>query len=79
MHMKLFDFKCTGCSEVFEEFATDHEATTMCKKCKSVAHTIVSAVRIGLDGTDPGFPRAWEQWSKKRDQKAKQEAKYNES
>lgn len=73
--MRLFDLVCRTCGYMFEELLSDPAQTAPCLECGSQAETVVSPVRIALDGTDPGFPRAWEQWAKMREQKMKQEQK----
>lgn len=69
--MILYDFKCRDCGESFEGFAKISEREKDCPNCGGVAARQVSTPRIGLDGTDPAFPTAWDRWAKQHEDAAK--------
>lgn len=77
--MRLFDFICYDCNNQFEALVRSYKDTSNCTLCSKPVSAIVSPVRISLDGTDPGFPRAWDQWAKMREQKIAVERKQKES
>lgn len=72
--MLLFDFRCQSCNKLTEGFArsADVKAQIECKECGDQAVRIISPVRCKLDGTDPGFPDAWDKWAKMHEQGAKE-------
>ena len=64
----ILEFRCPE-HDVFEKLTDSviqHEA---CPKCGSASNRIISTPRIRLDGTDPGFPDAYDAWEKKRSAK----------
>ena len=67
------DFKCPVCG-VFERFI-DHTTETVDCECGSVANRQFSAPTIGLDGTDPSFPGAYDKWARIREDNARIKAK----
>jgi len=52
--MILYDFVCTSCDEVFEEFARVSDKTCKCKHCGAEAKRLISAPRIKLGLDFPG-------------------------
>jgi len=68
--MILFDLQCPKCSKVFEAYLKSHESESPCPDCGTNAHTIISPVRSKLDGTDPGFPGAYDKWARLHEQAA---------
>jgi hypothetical protein len=68
------DFRCPS-GHVTERFVENHVVTTPCQECNQLAATIISGTSFQLPGNDPhGFPTAHAKWTKKREQKMKQEA-----
>ena len=72
----LLDFKCISCGEVTERFidSTVKEATC---ECGSISYRLISMPTVKLDGTNPDFPGAYNQWANIREQRAKVNAKRN--
>lgn len=68
----LYDFKCPDCKIMQEHFvySTTHEIAC---SCGGTQVRQISAPRIALDGTDPGFPGAYDKWARKHEQAAKKE------
>lgn len=67
----LFDFKCNSC-DVVEEHLVEHTTKTIChlsKKCDGMMTRQISPVRCNLDGTDPGFPDAYDAWARKHERR----------
>lgn len=64
--MILFDFKCLrgNCSTRFEELAESSKDMKPCPNCGTPSKTVTSPVRSKLDGTDPGFPDAYDKWAR---------------
>ena len=58
----LFDFQCTSCTRKSEQFI-DSSITQISCSCGNVMHRTISTPRITLDGTDPGFPTAYDRWA----------------
>lgn len=61
----IYEYKCPNghISTRLRKMANRHESTT-CKVCGEQASFIVSAPTSMLDGTDPGFPDAYDKWAK---------------
>jgi len=71
------DFKCESCGLVHERYADDRDHTDPCPQCGDDAYRIISPVRCKLDGTDPGFPDAYDKWARDHEKRARVEAKQN--
>ena len=69
--MPIFDFKCDKCGEVYEHL-TSSDTVSMTCPCGGLAKKMISCPTIMLDGTDPGFPGAYDKWAKKMEKKNKQ-------
>jgi len=67
--MPVYEYKCTKCGEVTDElrsmFVRDEDG--VCPSCGSETHYRVSAPRTMLDGTDPGFPGAFDKWARQHE------------
>jgi len=63
--MPIYNYQCPEghITEAMVSVSKRKESIT-CKACNSEAHFIVSAPSIQLDGTDPGFPDAYDKWAK---------------
>lgn len=70
----LRDFRCESCGHVSERY-TDADTTQTICECGQTATRIIGMPRIALDGTDPGFPGAYDRWANIREEKARQQAK----
>lgn len=60
---KIFQFKCTECEEVFDEY-TKYKQETTCPYCQSKADKIISAPRVKLEGITGAFPGAAMKWER---------------
>jgi DNA-directed RNA polymerase subunit RPC12/RpoP len=70
------EFVCEDCGALIECFI-DVETTEVDCKCGSMAQRIVGMPTVKLDGTDPGFPGAYDRWARIREENAKIKAKKN--
>lgn len=70
----LRDFKCFDCGEVQERLLDDSITQVGCK-CGGVAKRLMGMPRVSLDGTDPGFPGAYDRWARVREENARIKAK----
>jgi len=61
--MKLFDVQCESCGHTWEDMANKVGDVFKCTKCGNRAKTVISRCNFKLDGTDPGFPTAYDQWA----------------
>ena len=69
--MILYDFYCSKCHHGFEAFAKIKQTRVECPQCGGPAGRCVSLPRIKLDGTDPAFSTAYDQWARVHEQAAK--------
>lgn len=67
----LRDFRCHECGLITERFIDTKENHTKCENCGGVATRIIAIPTVSLDGTDPGFPGAYEKWANIREQNAR--------
>ncbi len=58
----LFDFKCPNGH--VEESLVEADTNTSTCSCGLSARRVISPVRSKLDGTDPGFPGAYDKWAR---------------
>jgi hypothetical protein len=65
---------CEKCGTVQERFVNGQVVEVDCA-CGEMAKRMIGMPRVALDGTDPGFPGAYEKWAKIREDRAKQHAK----
>lgn len=72
--MKIFDIKCKSCFYTWEDMANNTSDILSCKKCGQLAQPVISACNFKLDGTDPGFPTAYEQWGRSHERRAREES-----
>lgn len=71
----LRDFRCHECSRQTERFVDTDINEVRCPHCGGVAIKIIGMPNIALDGTDPGFPGAYEKWAKVREENARVKAR----
>lgn len=70
--MPTYSFECPGCDIVFDKFLPMNHGEVLCDNCGEAAHKIILSVNFKLDGTDPGFPTAYERWAKEHERRAKE-------
>lgn len=70
------DFYCSVCDEVRERYV-DSAATAVECHCGANMVKKMSTPRIRLDGTDPAFPSAYDNWARVREQNNRIVAKRN--
>jgi hypothetical protein len=70
--MKIFDIKCQSCFYTWEDVAKSVTDIFKCKKCGQLAQPVLSGCNFSCDGTDPGFPTAYERWAKSHERKARE-------
>ena len=63
--MILYTYYCDTCSTTFD--AMSHVADRVkheCPHCYDTAYQVLTQVNFVLDGTDPGFPGAYDKWAR---------------
>ena len=70
----LRDFHCDNCGADHERFIDSGISTVTCD-CGGTASRVVGMPRVALDGTDPGFPGAYEKWARIREDNARSKKK----
>ena len=76
----LNDFLCNHCGWAAELLEENTTKSVDCLDCGGSAFRVLSVPNFQLPGNDPaGFPTAYDQWAKKRDQKIAQEKKSENS
>jgi hypothetical protein len=70
----LRDFCCRSCESVVERYIDSNIEQVTCE-CGGVADRLVGMPRVALDGTDPGFPGAYDKWAKVRENNARIKSK----
>ncbi len=75
----LNDYECPNGH--FKEYFVENSVTSLdCLECGQTATKVRSVPNFQLPGNDPaGFPTAYDQWNKKREQKMAQETKAENS
>lgn len=73
---RMFDFHCKSCGDEFEKLVDTNIRTVTCE-CGGEASRMISTPTIGLDGTNPDFPTAYDKWANVREQRARVTAKRN--
>lgn len=68
-----WDFRCSQCNTVFEDFVKPDIKQMDCPECLGVARRIISAPRIEITGKDPAFGTAYDKWERINKQKAAQD------
>lgn len=64
--MPLYEYECVECCDISDYMSTisKRQEPKICKSCGGVANFIVSNPTVALDGTDPGFPGAYDKWAR---------------
>lgn len=70
----LRDFTCDHCHSSVERYVDSTVVTVPCE-CGFIANRVIGMPRVSLDGTDPGFPGAYEKWANVREQNARIKAR----
>jgi putative FmdB family regulatory protein len=65
--LMLFDFQCKDCGYVDEQLVSSSVSTLECRKCGSFMSRKIGTPTISLDGTDPGFPDAYDKWARQHE------------
>ena len=77
--MPIYDYTCSECEHEFERVNTIADRKTCeCPKCGSMATQRLRTINFKCDGTDPGFPTAYDNWAKTHVKEAKRQAKYDD-
>jgi len=72
----LMEYKCNN-GHFTERYIDSGIDTVKCSVCDGDAHKTLGLGTIILDGTDPGFPGAYERWANVREQRHKLTMKKN--
>lgn len=68
--MPTYDYQC--CGKKFERITSIAQRdNVICPLCNGLAKRLLSAPQIMLDGTDPGFPDAYDRWAKRHENHGK--------
>lgn len=75
--LMLFDFKCHECGHEEEKLVDSkfRGVSHPCSVCDGVSTRVISPVRSKLDGTDPGFPDAYDKWARDHEKAGRQSPK----
>lgn len=65
----IFEFKCDECGDTVDRL-TSHSTQIITCTCGGMMQKQFSVPIIQLDGTDPGFPGAYDKWARTRKQDA---------
>lgn len=77
--LKMYDFTCDECGYTHEDLVDDSLTTKVCPNCGGYTKRIISGIRFHLDGTDPSFPGAYDQWARRRAKKYNAQIRRKES
>jgi hypothetical protein len=66
---QLIDMRCAACGRTAERYIA--EDSVPCA-CGGTMNKIIGMPRIALDGTDPGFPGAYDRWASIREANARE-------
>jgi len=72
----LRDYCCEKCGTIQERYIESQVVTVDCA-CGAIANRIVGTPHVSLDGTDPGFPGAYEKWARVREEHARMKGRRN--
>jgi hypothetical protein len=70
----LNDFQCSN-GHTLEYFLDNRAKDTQCQQCSERARKVQRPILSTLDPHDPGFPGAFDKWSKDRDKRMADEKK----
>ncbi len=66
--IKRFDFKCTECNHIEEQWVDASDEFATCPECGHTAKRIISSIRTHFKGT--GWPDADDAWAKDHERAA---------
>mgnify|MGYP001090575593 FL=1 len=69
MMIKRFDFKCTNCQHIEEQWVDANDAFATCPECGDTAQRIISPIRTKFKGW--GWPDADDKWARDHERAAK--------
>ena len=69
---QLIDLKCPDCGKQTERYIEDTQVPCICGK---TMYKVIGMPRVALDGTDPGFPGAYDKWATIRENNAAEKRK----
>ena len=72
--MLLRDFFCDNCGNEQERYVSSDTKFVGCP-CGHDARRVIGMPRVALDGTDPGFPGAYDKWATVRENNAAEKRK----
>ena len=61
------DFRCSHCGTTTERLVDTEYKVIECPECHGDALEMISMPTVRLDGTDPGFPGAYDKWARVRE------------
>ena len=73
---RIIEFKCNN-GHLHEAYTAFTEKIHQCPYCDLVAHRVISAPRIKLEGISGAFPTASDAWANKHIEATKQARKRN--
>jgi len=68
----LRDFKCSD-NHITERFIDSGVESVICPICGKEAKKMLGYGTVMLDGTDPGFPGAWNKWADIRERRHREQ------
>ena len=68
MMIKRFDFKCTNCQHIEEQWVDANDAFATCPECGDTAQRIISPIRTKFKGW--GWPDADDKWARDHERAA---------
>jgi putative FmdB family regulatory protein len=71
----LFDFRCDQHGK-FEDFVKPDVYYAKCPECKRPCDRLISTPTLGLSGTDPSLPTAYDKWEKRNKAKTAEDKKF---
>lgn len=65
----IYEYKCDDCGSVRQKLVpmSERRVDQACSQCGGIAKFIISASPFHLDGTDPGFPGAYDKWAREHE------------
>jgi len=69
MMIKRFDFKCTNCQHIEEQWVHSSDVFATCPECGDTAQRIISPIRTKFKGW--GWPDADDKWARDHERAAK--------
>jgi len=68
--LRRYDFKCTNCQHIEEQWVDSSDEFATCPQCGDTAQRIISSVRTHFKGS--GWPDADDAWAKDHERAARQ-------